>query len=337
MIKSNSMYNFGIIVDMGKNVGSGHISRCISIAEKLHENKKKVIFLIKDEKELQGHFRRKKFHYKVIHKKIDQKFIKNIEKYSYLFKNLIIDIPLKNEFVRSLTKNFHTFCIDDVGEKDIFGDVLINGQFPEKFHKYKINNKPSKIFCGSNFFILNPEFNKITRSTVSKNIQNIVLIFGGADECNITIKLIPILLNLKYNLTAILGPTFKNKIPKKFQNCKNLKILNNPKNLPMILNKSDLVISASGTTTYELAYLGKPCILIPTDNKQKIISKEMQKNGFGLNYGKWDNNSERLHKFILKINDHNKMKMMSSKGKKIIDGYGLNRVVKKLLIYEKPI
>ncbi len=335
MIKSNSMYNFGIIVDMGKNVGSGHASRCISIAEKLHENKKTVVFLIKDEKELQQHFRRKKFHYKVIHKKINQKFIKNIEKYSYLFKNLIIDIPLKDEFAKSLSKKFYTFWIDDIGEKEIFGNVLINGQLPEKFYKYKISNKSLKIFCGSNFFILNPEFNKIKRSIVSKTIQNIVLIFGGADECNITIKLIPILLNLKYNLTVILGPAFKNKIPKKFQNYRNLKILINPKNLPVILNKSDLVISASGTTTYELAYLGKPCILIPTDNEQKIISKEMQKNGFGLNYGEWDNNSERLHKFILKINDHDKMKIMSLNGKKIIDGFGLNRVVKKLLIYEK--
>jgi len=45
-------YDFGIITDIGGNVGSGHFYRCQAISQELIKHKKKVIFLIRNKKKI---------------------------------------------------------------------------------------------------------------------------------------------------------------------------------------------------------------------------------------------------------------------------------------------
>ena len=115
-------------------------------------------------------------------------------------------------------------------------------------------------------------------------------------------------------------------------NQQNFKIVHNEKNISHQFSEQDLVISSSGITAYELACLGIPSILIPVDEYQIKTSSEMEKMGFGINYGYWDNNFSKLDKLISFISDYSVRKKMYLSGRKLVDGKGLTRALEK--IYE---
>ena len=53
-------FDFGFRFNIGNEVGSGHFFRCLSIAEKLIENKLNVIFIVNDEEQILHHLKDKK-------------------------------------------------------------------------------------------------------------------------------------------------------------------------------------------------------------------------------------------------------------------------------------
>ena len=52
--------------------------------------------------------------------------------------------------------------------------------------------------------------------------------------------------------------------------------------------------------------------------------------GFGINYGHWDNNFSKLDKLISFISDYSIREKMYLSGRKLVDGKGLSRVLKKI-------
>jgi len=214
--------------------------------------------------------------------------------------------------------------------------LLFNGSIVPQFHKYKKINK-TKFFVGPKFMILRDEFEKLRKNfSISKKIpKNLLITFGGSDDKNITKKLIPFLTSKGYNLTAILGPSYSKKNPLTYSKKRysNLKIVNSVTNMASLISKHDLVISSSGISTYELACIGIPSILIPVDSYQQKTAKEMMNLGYGFNFGKWANNFKKLEKTLNQLNDYEIRKSMSKNGRRIVDGKGTSRVVKKLLNY----
>ena len=158
------------------------------------------------------------------------------------------------------------------------------------------------------------------------------MIFGGSDNEDITRKILPYFFDKKYDVTVIVGPSYLHldELKKIIPNQLNFKIIYNEKNISRRFLEQDLVISSSGITAYELACLGIPSILIPADEYQTKTSAEMEKMGFGINYGRWDNNFSKLDKLISFISDYSIREKMYLSGRKLVDGKGLSRVLKKI-------
>ena len=320
-------YDYGFRIDIGGSVGSGHFYRCYAIAEKLIENKLKIIFLVNNKNEIKLHLKNKKISFHVIK---NEKEFKEISK---SIKKIIIDLPFKNsKYSRMLQKNNKTIIIDDLGNKKIFSDLLFNGSIVNEFQKYSINKNKTKYFQGPKFILLRSEFYLVKNEfKVNKNIKKILIIFGGNDEKNITEKILKKILQKKIKITIVVGPSYKYlKNIKKYISNKEIKLFQNKKNISNLFIKQDLVITSAGITTYELASLGIPSILIPMDKYQMKTAKKMELNGFGLNYGYWNDNGQKLDKLINSISNYENRKKMSKRGKKIVDGKGLERILKKI-------
>jgi UDP-2,4-diacetamido-2,4,6-trideoxy-beta-L-altropyranose hydrolase len=327
-------YDVGIRVDMGGKIGSGHYFRCLAIAQQLQKQKKKVIFLVKNKTELLKH-ENKKIQYIQLEKGSEQIRIRHCKKLADRIKLFIIDLPAYSElYAKELKADNKIIIFDDVGNKKLDCDIIINGTIVKKFQKYNIKNQNTKVCLGSKYLILRNQFYKTKKNyNVSISIKKIVVTFGGNDEKNYSYKITKFLCQNGYNVTVILGPTYKkNKrildLSKKFLN---LQIRQNVKNISKLFITQDLVICSVGITVYELACLGVPCIMIPDTKLQNIMANEIQKQGFGINFGKLENNLEELRKNLSKLEPTDKRKKISKKGKKMIDGKGLSRVVKILL------
>ena len=106
------------------------------------------------------------------------------------------------------------------------------------------------------------------------------------------------------------------------------KIINNTSNLSTLILNSDLVITNSGLTKYEVSFIGIPSILISNSKDQAISSEEFANYGSSIHIGEHNqvNNgiissacSNVMENYILRCE-------MSSKGKTLIDGKGNDRI-----------
>lgn len=333
-------YDFGIRMNLGNGIGSGHFYRCLAVAEELQKNGKEVIFLTNNEHEIKNHLQKNKIPYVILKQKLETDKLNQCKFELKNIKNLIIDLPFDNEMYSKQFRNTcTTFIIDDLGRKKCFSDVLFNGSIVPDFHSYEIDPKLTKTFIGSKYMILRKEYLK-ERSNIKISaapIKKILMTFGGSDSNNLSKKLLQKFFDTDYEISLILGPSYKftKNIFEISKNYKNLKIYNFTNNLSTLLPSQDLVLSSGGITSYELACLGIPCIFFPTEVFEDKTVSSFTKNGFGLNYGFWDNDPDKIMKEILFLNDYHKRQKMFQSGRKIVDGKGLFRITKNILKYSE--
>lgn len=322
-------FDFGIRVEMGEKVGSGHFFRCLSLAEELKKRRKTVIFLISNKEKFHSHGR-KKFPYLILKGQTENKKIQKCKELMSKIKLLIIDLPKNEEEYGKKLENYNIAMINDIGKIKIYTKILINGSIVKKFQKYKIKNKATKFLVGPKYMIIRKEFAKEREKTkiLKKPVKNILLTFGGSDEKNITSKILSFLLKTDFQITVVLGPTNNNKqkIHKIIKNKSNVKLIINPKKVAPLFSKQDLIISSTGITIYELACLGIPTIMIPINSAQNESAKEMNKRGFGKILDLKKLNLKRLEQTYSKFDNLDYRKKMFRLGKKIIDGKGVERI-----------
>lgn len=295
-----------------------------------------VIFIVNSKNQIETHLKNKKISFCVLNEIDEKQRIVECKNIAKNISKLIIDLPFHNEsYSKILKDDCKIIIIDDIGNKKIYSEILVNCSIVSDFQKYSINKKITKYFSGSNYIILRSQFSKIRKEIrLKKKVQKILLIFGGTDDENITRKILPYFFNKKYDISVVLGPSYKfeqelkNKILKK----EFIKIIKNEENIAKLFAKHDLVISSSGITAYELSCLGIPSIFIPMDEYQAKTSSGLEKMGFGIDYGFWDDDFNKLEKIITKISDYSVREKMFFSGRELVDGLGSNKILDEILI-----
>ena len=333
-------YDFGFRVDTGIGIGSGHFYRCISIADELINLGKKIVFLVKNENEILMHFGSRKIPYIILSSNSVEDEITECKNCLFNIRILIIDLPFHNEvYSKLLSTESNIVIIDDQGNKEICSRMLFNGSIVKEYQNYTSKNSSTEFFLGPEFMILRKEFitmrEKIRLS--NKPIKKILLMFGGTDNEDLTRKILPFFLKTNYELDIVLGLSHPhiNEIKKLSQKYDNVNVNVAIQDISSLFSKQDVVISSAGITSYELACLGIPSILIPTSPHENPTANELKVGGFGINYGYWDNDFSKLEDKISRLSNYKIRKMMFLSGRKIVDGNGLFRVIKKLLSLEK--
>jgi len=103
----------------------------------------------------------------------------------------------------------------------------------------------------------------------------------------------------------------------------------NVENMAKLMLSADLCIGAGGTTTWERCCVGLPTIAIILAENQKGISESLDKEGALINLGWYQNvNENDIAECINElINNPRKIQSMTDKGRRLVDGEGVSRVV----------
>lgn len=326
-------FDYGFRLDMGSNIGSGHFYRCLAVAKELKKNNKKIIFLVSNNSNLSSHLS-EKIPYYILKGKSEREKITNAKELFELIRVLIVDLPTQNEFYSKFLKNQLTVLFDDLGKKTVNSELVFNGQIEKSFHHYSSSKKQTRYFLGGKYMILRKGFfQQRLKTNLQKNkLKKILLTFGGGDPNNFSKKILKGLPKNNFDYTLIVGPTYSKKMRINFlQKFSKLIIKSNVQNPEKLFSKQDLVICTVGITVYELACLGIPCIMISFTSEQELVAKRFSENGYGVNYGYWDNDFDHLNSIITKFENHSFKQKMYKNGRKIIDGKGLERITKTLL------
>ena len=244
-------------------LGMGHIYRCLTLAYKLtgHE----ITFVCDKESDIGiAKIRESNFPLEVIADEDDfERFL--AEEKPDILVNDILDTT--EEYMTMVIKYCkRTVNFEDVGKGAKYADAVINALY-EKGEK--LHNE----FYGSKYFCIRDEFLEEHPKEFSDEVENVMIIFGGADPSDLTGRLYEICKvlhekNPKLNFHFLLGFAypFKDRIVTDEEN--HIFIHNDVKRVSSYMSKMDLAITSQGRTVYELASMGVPAIVMAQNERE---------------------------------------------------------------------
>lgn len=135
----------------------------------------------------------------------------------------------------------------------------------------------SKIFVGPEYALLNPDFMKLPhRKRNFEKIQNILVFFGGTDPNGETLKFIRGTTNLtQFNFEIVIGKNnpFLEEIKNTCSGLPNFNLHIQIDTMAKLINNSDLYFGSGGTITWERCSLGLPGICVSVAENQSEVSR----------------------------------------------------------------
>lgn len=328
-------------VDGYSNIGIGHLMRCVALADGLSRKGFRIIFCIKPidriliDEILKSNFTISEIPVGLTLEEDAEWVISEIEKYKARI--VVLDgYHFDNNYFYSIKqKTFFLVCIDDLAENFQYSDLIINQNIYAIEAMYSTNIfKPARLLLGPKYALLRLEFKELHDSARTfKKVSNILITFGGSDSENQTLKTLKALEGIKgnFNIAVVLGVSNHNvnsisdyvSLSKK-----NIKIINNSKDMHNLMLKADIAISGGGVTTWELCCLGLPMLQIILASNQEEIVNELERKGASVKLGWYKDVFENdIRVAILDlIGDVDRRRAMSCCSRSIVDGKGVERV-----------
>ncbi|HFU76802.1 MAG TPA: acylneuraminate cytidylyltransferase [Arcobacter sp.] len=308
------------VVTGNSDVGLGHVYNTLLIANDILNHK--ITFLVDRESEM-AYEKIASKNYPVYLQESDD----IIDDISKLNPDVIINDRLDTDhnYMEKIKKlNVKVVNFEDLGEGAKKADLVINAIYPEK---QVLKNH----YFGHDYFILRDEFIYSGRKKVKKEVKNILITFGGVDPNNYTKKVIEAIyeycLSHSISITVIAGFGYnKYDTLKKFTN---ITILENVTNISTYMLEADLIFTSAGRTTYEIASIGTPAIVLAQNERELTHFFANSEFGF-LNLGLGYNlrNEELFSKFQEIINSYENREYMNELMKKTELKNGRKKVIK---------
>lgn len=287
------------IVSNSKEVGFGHLKRCIVLSKKLniHQN-----ILMSDSINFIDKRVSSNFYDIVIKRKFTNKIIKDIvEKLNpsfVIFDTFVYKFSLFRFFKKKKISTIQFINNNYKFEK--FGNYLINSSpKPKDLKKFIINRNITQL-NGARYSII--DTNKIVVKNLSvknrrKKRNQIFFCLGGSFDILDVYKLIPffkIFNNMIFNIFLKISETkhktkYELEVNKLKNKIKNVKIILNKDNILKDAKKADFAIVSGGTILTEMIFMKIPALVFAFSKNQEIYAKAWQKKNCCLYEGYFDN------------------------------------------------
>lgn len=231
----------------------------------------------------------------------------------------------------------HLLVIDDLAALPHYhADVLLNQNFNAEQLNYSCETETQRLL-GTRYALLRPEFlrwrdwQRTTRETANR----ILVTLGGSDPDNITLKVIQALQQIKLpalEAKIIVGPAnthLETLREVAYRSEDKIQILTNVNNMPELMTWADVAVSAGGSTCWELAFMGVPILVTVIAENQQLIAESLCQKGIAVNLG----TANMLLPDIVAqtitdlLNSAERRDEMTVKSRGLVDGEGADRAV----------
>ena len=326
-----------IITEGGKDIGFGHITRCLSLYQAFEERGIKPKFIINGDNDIEDLL--KDINYQIFNWLDERNKLFTIIKDTDIavIDSYLADISLYNKIANLVKISVY---IDDNKRLDYPNGIVVNGNIHAEKLKYPKKDGITYLL-GNKYTPLRKEFWEVPEKKIKENIESIMVTFGGDDAKNMTPNILTFLKNKYPNLikNVIIGRSFQNidEIKKCADKNTNLSYYPDAEKMKEVMLNSDVAISAGGQTLYELARVGVPTIGICFAKNQKLNLRGWQEAGF-IDFIGWSDKKELIRGIensLEKLVSYKRRIEKKQIGRETIDGYGVKRVVKFLENYRK--
>lgn len=326
-------------VDASKEIGIGHLMRCLALSEEFRKRGHDCHFLSKTS---------------------NPDVIQRIKKYHVSFcsilstatiqqdRDALISYAQDNEidwvitdhytidpsYVKEIKfQGFHVLSIDDTAQMHYYADIVVNQNIGAE--KLIFSVEPyTTLLLGPSYTMLRDELRVREKKKNHRTVKKLLITLGGTDPDNFLLRIIQYLEGVATNLKLIvvIGPfnpylaALQAYIEKTDAS---IDLVQSPENMADLYIKSNLAISAGGSSCYELAYFGIPNLIIAVADNQLAIAHELDRQRIGIYLGKKNEiQQEYLRDKVKELMENQSLrKHMSKNGRMLVDGKGKERIV----------
>lgn len=333
--------------DGNAHIGSGHIMRCLSIADAFKRKNKDCLFVLADNT-FQPLIESRGYAVYILESDycdMDGEF-ENLKEVilSNCSEMLIADSYFVTaNYLQKLKVLAYLVYIDDLASFAYPADVLVNynAYGPDIDYKklyFNENVVCPRLILGAGYVPLREMFRNVPKNKQRKTVKDILISTGGADSAHLALKIAEcVAKDNTYDWHFLIGtmnPDY-GEIKKIAEKNKTIHIHYNVKDMKYLICSCDLVVSAAGSTMYEIAACGVPMITYVLADNQIPGAEAFAKLGLAVSCGDLRDKEntatilmdavDRMEKsFILR-------KQIGEKMQHMIDGFGADRLVGELL------
>jgi UDP-2,4-diacetamido-2,4,6-trideoxy-beta-L-altropyranose hydrolase len=235
---------------------------------------------------------------------------------------------------------YRLLVIDDIAHwPEYHADVLLNQNINAGQLAYMCD-PDTTLLLGTRYALLRREFLEWRgwQREISGVARKVLVALGGNDPDNVTIKVIQALQQVNVpglEAKIVVGPVNPNldTLLRAIQNSNgNLQLLTTVTNMPELMAWADMAVSAGGSTCWELAFMGVPSILLVLAENQNRIAEGLDQAGIVINLGWFDriSESEIAGSLTNLLSEREWRHRMSQLGQQLADGCGARRVIEAL-------
>jgi UDP-2,4-diacetamido-2,4,6-trideoxy-beta-L-altropyranose hydrolase len=337
-----------IRADASQEIGTGHVMRCLALAQAWKDLGGSAIFAMSGEMpEIENRLKGDGFTvYRIAAKpgsEEDATLTADLAVSQRAWFVVMDGYHFDSQYQMSLKEaGLRLLFIDDYGHAGFYvADLVLNQNVYAREGLYKNRSFETRLLLGPAFVLLRREFWP-WRGRFRKNpktARKILITLGGSDLENVTLLILSSLQNLTADgieVVAVVGAgnvhSASLEASSKSAN-DTIKLVRNISNMPELMAWADIAIISGGTTSYETAFMGLPALIVIIAENQVLVAEKLDEIGAAINLG-WphDLSCERLQKAIedLRINGCARERM-SNIGRQLVDGGGTSRVVKVML------
>ncbi len=352
--------------DSSRYIGSGHVMRCLALAEGLRLRGADVLFICRD---LPGNLNHvvveKGFDLCCLHepaapssglewnkhaawlgvdwKQDADETLAALQSNDSCYDWLIIDHYAIDKNWEEIVKPSaeKVMVIDDLADRQHDCDLILDQNYylnPSVRYKPLISER-CKQLLGPAYALLRPEFSKSRKIVKERDgrVANILVFFGGVDSTNETVKALNAISsldreNLEVDVIIGSGNTHQHEIHELCKEQSNVRVHCQISNMSDLMVKADLAIGAGGTVTWERFCLGLPSIVLSVADNQQKIAKDCGMSGLQLYLGTYTEVTQDILSAALSTVLQSPALLMSfsAQSMNVVDGKGLERVLQYL-------
>jgi UDP-2,4-diacetamido-2,4,6-trideoxy-beta-L-altropyranose hydrolase len=363
-----------IRTDSSVQIGTGHVMRCLTLADKLRGRGAEIVFVCRDfAGNLCGYIEEKGY---IVHRlpvsdapeQGDQNVETGLKHAAWLgadwqtdarqVEEIIKDLDTSpdwlvvdhyaldekwEEYLRPHVKKI--MVIDDLADRPHDCDLLLDQNFYENLESRYDGLAPSgcKKLLGPKYALLRPEFREARKNLRKRDgqVRRIMIFFGGSDPTNETTKALEAIRMLNrpdIAVDVVVGAfnPYHRVIEQIASDLPNCTCYFKVENMGELMTRADLGVGSGGTTVWERCVLGLPCLIVSVAENQGKTVSDMAESGYLLFLGRSEAVSvdSLYHALEIAIQSPWLLISFARKTQSLVDGKGVKRIAQEMLPLE---
>ncbi|MCL9781547.1 UDP-2,4-diacetamido-2,4,6-trideoxy-beta-L-altropyranose hydrolase [Vibrio sp. S4M6] len=355
--------------DSSVEIGTGHVMRCLALADELIHRGHECIFITRAHK---GHLSEKirshghrvemlpsdttcdkqatRFEWNDHARWLGTHWEQDAQQTQLVLSDRAVDWLVVDHY--ALDRNWEqlvgkhvsrVFVVDDLADRGHSCDVLLDQNLGRQVGDYDGLLEASCLrLVGPQYALLRPEFAELRKISVDRRqnakVYRLFVSLGGIDRTNVTGKLLGALSTLALpsylELDIVMGsaaPYLEDvqELAKQLSCTATVSV--NVKDMAERMSRADLAIGAAGSTSWERCCLGLPAILIVIAENQHAAAGALKASGAAIIANSIEEALDALQMLISSPNSAQVLKRMSVGGSSLVSGDGCSKVVELML------